>query len=142
VLKVREGLTEEGKVGLVHTMVHIHLLILYRRHADKATSQNVAKKTKVSKSKGPQTLEAQSVDNELDEDFLELEDSKGAADAEASDINAEIKKPEPVKKARKTKGRAKNKDKVTMPKLREEIRTRRKEAPKSVARVRVRFTHI
>lgn len=89
-------------------------------------------------SKGPQTLAIPSVDSGLEDLDNDQSASNGLKDLDLNDpmddeqlnIDMEVEVQEPGRKKKKKAG-AKGKKKVTMPKLREEIRAIRKEVPNS-----------
>ena len=94
----------------------------------------MTKSAKVLKSKGPATPMAQSVGKELNRDqFSKLDSSEAPVNNIESDIDSEVVEPEPVTKKKKTKGDMmdKNKDKVPILNLQDEIRANHKKIPNS-----------
>jgi hypothetical protein len=94
---------------------------------------------KASKAKVPLTLMAQSVVEDLDRDqFSDLESSEAPADNIESDIDSEVVESEPVTK-KKMKGnmKDKNKNKVPILNLRDEVRANRKNIPNAGGRLKV-----
>jgi hypothetical protein len=102
--------------------------------------QDMNEAAKGSKAKEPLTPMAQSVVEGLDRDRIcDLESSEAPVDLDdmEADIDSEVVEPEPVTKKTKGNMKDKNKDKVPILNLRDEIRANRKNIP-NTGRLEVR----